>query len=70
MSIDNDVTPSSYDLTILVFKNIKRFLERTKTLVYGSVLGNFHTPQRLCNLSMTNNDSYSFSLSKSYRPFK
>ena len=33
MSTHCDVTPSSYDLVVLVSKNIKRFLERTKMLV-------------------------------------
>jgi hypothetical protein len=34
MSTNNGVTPSSYDLIILVHKNIKRFFGRTKMLVY------------------------------------
>jgi hypothetical protein len=33
MSTNSGVTPSSYDLIILVSKNIKRFLKRTKMLV-------------------------------------
>jgi hypothetical protein len=38
MSTNNGVTPSSYDLIILVSKNIKRFLERTNlVLVYESI---------------------------------
>ena len=36
MSTNIGVTPSSYDLIILVSKNIKRFLERPKILVYES----------------------------------
>ena len=44
MSTDSGVTPSSYDLVILVSKNIKRFLERTKMLVYKNILANFHIP--------------------------
>ena len=43
MSTNNGVTPSSYDLIILVSKNIKRFLERKKIIVYESILANFHT---------------------------
>jgi hypothetical protein len=35
MSTKNGVTPSSYDLIILVSKNIKRFLEGMKMLVYN-----------------------------------
>jgi hypothetical protein len=55
LSTNNGVTPSSYDLIILVSKTIKRFLERTRTLVHESILANFHTQHWFCNLSMTNN---------------
>jgi len=54
MSTNNGVTPSSYDLIILVSKNIKRFMEGTEN---ASVLTIFHTQHWFCNLSMTNSAS-------------
>ena len=40
MSLNYGVNPSSYDLIILESKNIKRFLENTKMLVYEKVVTN------------------------------
>ncbi len=57
MSTNTGVTPSSYDLVILVSRNIKRFLERTKMLVYENIWANFHT-EHITNAFSTDSRFY------------